>query len=176
MEKTFKNKSNVTPEQAEQIIAEHDRKVKERAEQAEKTANCPVCGAKRERERTMARFESDILDYLHRNRLVKRDSCILCVQKHIGRAMEYYKEMLTANGSGTAEGTAAVNVKLNHLSVLGHLGCAIEESDEFADLQAAIIKEERKYRYEGVEPDWIYLAALIVEYEQVIAAGGGKIK
>jgi hypothetical protein len=90
--------------------------------------------------------------------------------------MEYYKEMLTANGSGTAEGTAAVNVKLNHLSVLGHLGCAIEESDEFADLQAAIIKEERNYRYEGVEPDWIYLAALIVEYEQVIAAGGGKIK
>lgn len=162
--------SNVTPEQAERILAEHEQKRKERAEQAEKTAKCPVCGARREREQRMSRFEHDILDFIRQNRLVKRDSCILCVQKHVGKAMEYYKEMLTAKDSGTSDGTAAVNVKLNHLAIIGELGCAIDESDEYADLQAAILKQERQYRYEGIEPDWNYLAALIVEQEQVILA------
>jgi hypothetical protein len=86
--------------------------------------------------------------------------------------MEYYKEMLTAKNSGTATGEAAVSVMLNHLSVLGHLGCAIEESDDYRELQDALIEQERKYRYEGIEPDWRYIAALIVEYEQVIEAAG----
>lgn len=176
METVFTNKSNITPEQAEQIIAEHEKKRKERAEQAAKTAKCPVCGARREREHRMSRFDNDILDFIRQNRLVKRDSCILCVQKHIGRAMEYYQEMLTAHNSGTDDGTAAVDVKLNHLSVLGHLGCAIEESDQFEDLQTAITEQERQYRYEGTEPDWRYLAALIIEYEQVIAAAGANIR
>ena len=164
----------VSPEEAEKILAEHEQKIKERAAQAEKERKCPVCGARRERERTMSHFESDIVAYLRNQRMIKRDSCILCVQKHVGRAMEYYKEMLTAKGSGTNDGTAAVNVKLNHLSVLGHLGCAIEESDDFEDLQTALTAAERKYRYEGVEPDWRYIAALIIEYEQVIEAAGAN--
>ena len=167
---------NITPEEAEKILAEHEQKRKERAAQAEKERNCPVCGAKREREQRMSRFDSDILNYIRQNRLIKRDSCILCVQKHIGRAMEYYKEMLSAKGSGTADGDAAINVMLNHLAILGHLGCAIEESDDYADLQIAIIEQERQYRYEGIEPDWRYIAALIVEYEQVIAAAGANKK
>lgn len=166
--------SNITPEQAEKILAEHEAKRKERAEQAEKTAKCPVCGARREREQRMSRFEHDILDFIRQNRLVKRDSCILCVQKHVGKAMEYYKEMITAKDSGKADGTAAVNIKLNHLAIIGELGCAIDEADEFSDLQTAIQDQERAYRYEGVEPDWEYLAALIVEYEQVIAAAGAN--
>lgn len=170
----MKDLTNITPEQAEKILADHEQKRKERAEQAEKTAKCPVCGARREREQRMSRFEMDILDFIRNNRLVKRDSCILCVQKHVGRAMEYYKELLTAKDSGTDDGTAAVNVKLNHLAIIGELGCAIDESDQYADLQAAIIEQERQYRYEGIEPDWEYLAALIVEYEQVIAAAGAN--
>jgi hypothetical protein len=88
--------------------------------------------------------------------------------------MEYYKEMLTAKDSGKADGTAAVNIKLNHLAIIGELGCAIDEADEFSDLQTAIQDQERAYRYEGIEPDWEYIAALIVEYEQVIAAAGAN--
>lgn len=165
---------NITKEEAERILADHEQKMKERAVQAEKERKCPVCGARRDREQRMSRFESDILSYLRQNRMVKRDSCLLCVQKHVGRAMEYYKEMLTAKNSGTATGEAAVNVMLNHLSVLGHLGCAIEESDDYAEVQDALIEQERQYRYEGIEPDWRYIAALIVEYEQVIAAAGAS--
>ena len=174
MDRVFTNRSNITKEQAEKIMADHKQKQQKRIEQAEKTAKCPVCGARRERERVMSRFENDIVDFLRRERLIKRDSCILCIQKHIGRAREYYKEMLTAQGSGNVDGNAAVNVKLNHLSVLGHLGCAIEECDEFVDLQDALIIEERTYRYEGVEPDWHLLAELIIEYELIIAAAGAK--
>lgn len=167
-------KTIITAEEAEKILAEHEQKIKERAAQAEKERKCPVCGARRDREQRMSRFESDILNYIRQNRLVKRDSCLLCVQKHVGRAMEYYKEMLTAKGSGTATGEATVNVMLNHLSILGHLGCAIEESDDYAEVQDALIEQERKYRYEGIEPDWRYIAALIVEYEQVIVAAGAS--
>lgn len=165
-------KISISTEEAEKILAEHEQKIKERAAQAEKERKCPVCGAKRDREQRMVRFEHDILEYLRNNRLVKRDSCILCVQKHVGRAMEYYNEMLTAKNSGKMDGTAEINVMMNHLAILGHLGCAIEESDDYSDLQTALLEQERSYRYEGVEPDWRYLAALIVEYEQVIEAAG----
>ena len=45
---------------------------------------------------------------------------------------------------------------------------------EYPDLHAAIIEQERLYRYEGIEPDWRAIAALIVEYEQIIAASGAN--
>lgn len=164
--------SNITQEEAEKILAEHEQKMKERAAQAEKERKCPVCGARREREQRMSRFESDILDYLRDNRITKRDSCIICVQKHIGTAMRYYAEMMSAKDSGKVDGEAAVNIKLNHLAIIGELGCARDEAEEYTDLYNAIKEQERNYRYEGVEPDWRYLAALIVEIEQVIAAAG----
>ena len=167
--------SNVTPEQAEKILAEHEAKRKERAEQAEKTAKCPVCGAKREREHRMARYESDFVEYLLRNRIVQFDSCMICVKKHIGTAMRLYKELINAKNSGkydTSEG--AVNEMLDHLSIIGELQCAFKESMDYPDLHTAIIAQERLYRYEGIEPDWRAIAALIVEYEQVIAASGAN--
>lgn len=174
MEETYINKSNITPEQAEQIIAEHERKHRERIEQAERTAQCPVCGAKREREQRMSRYEMDILDFIRSNRLVKRDSCLLCVEGHIGHAYKLFKEMMGAKGSGKSDGTAAINLKLNHLEIIGDLRCAADEAEEYTDLFGAIKQQERQYRYEGIEPDWQYLAALIIEYEQVIAAAGAN--
>lgn len=159
--------NNITPEQAKQIIAEHEQKAQERKIQAEKTAKCPVCSAKREREQTMSRFEQNILLFLQNNRIVNMDSCIICVQKHVGAAMALHKEMLTADGSGTLNGDATVNIKLNHLAIIGELQCAIKESVEYTDLHTALIKQERQYRYEGIEPDWNYIAALIVEYENL---------
>lgn len=164
----------ITTEQAEKIIAEHEQKRKERAKQAEKTAKCPICGARRERERTMSRFETDIIAYLRSNRIIRFDSCIICVQKHVGTAMQYYVEMLKAKDSGKADGSAKVDIKRNHLQVIGELNCAIDESAEYTDLHNALIAEERKYRYEGIEPDWDYIIALIVEYEELIAVSGAN--
>ena len=166
--------SNITAEQAEKIITEHEQKRKERAEQAEKTASCPVCGARREREQRMSRLEMDIVDYLRSNRIVRFDSCIICVQKHVGTAMQYYAEMLKAKDSGKKDGTAKVDIKRNHLKIIGELNCAIDESAEYTDLNTALIEQERQYRYEGIEPDWNYIAALIVEYEQVIEASAAN--
>ena len=52
--------------------------------------------------------------------------------------MIYYEELMTAQGSGTADGTASVSVMKNHLKILGHLGCAIEESEDFTELNALL--------------------------------------
>ena len=102
----------------------------------------------------MRLFEDEIGRFLRENRFVKMDSCILCVQKHVSRAMIYYEELMTAQGSGTADGTASVSVMKNHLKILGHLGCAIEESEDYPELNAMLIETERNYRYEGLGPDW----------------------
>lgn len=133
---------------------------------------CPVCEATHRRAHRLSNFEYSIVEELRRARLIKRDSCIMCVQKHVGRAMTYYKELLTAIDSGMPDGTASVNIKLNHLAVLGHLGCAIEESDNFEDLQNVLLEQERNYRYYGEEPDWSSISELIIEYEQAIEAAG----
>lgn len=140
--------------------------LKERLIRREKQAVCPTCGAQRHRERVMSGFESDLVDWLRLNRIVRRESCLLCVQKHVGRAMEYYNEMITSKNSGNVDGVGAINVKLNHLALLGHLGCAIEECDDFPDLQDLIVAQERQYRYEGVEPDWKCIAELIIKAEE----------
>lgn len=165
--------SNVTPEEAEKILAEHEQKTKERAEQTERERKCPVCGAKRERERTMSMFERDFVDYLLRNRIVQFDSCMICVKKHVGTAMRLYKELINAKSSGKYDSKeGAVDEMLDHLSIIGEMQCAQRESMEYTDLHNALLEQERSYRYEGIEPDWRYIAALIVEYEQVIEAAG----
>lgn len=160
------------PKSAEEMRASMEAKHQEfmqlhnnqRLEQ-QRSSSCPVCGAKRERETHMRRFNDSIIDVLRNVTVASLDSCILCVQKHVSRAMVYYEEMLTATDSGTLDGTASVNVKMNHLKVLGHLGCAIEESTEYIDLNAMLIKHERAYRYEGISPDWPAIAAEIEKVE-----------
>lgn len=174
MNEYMSNRSNITKEQAEKIMADHKQKQQERAEQAEKTAKCSVCGARRERERVMSRFEADIVTHLRNQRFIRLDSCITCVQKHVGTAMQYYAEMLKAIDSGKPDGTARIDIKRNHLKVIGELNCAIDESAEYTDLQTALISAERAYRYEGIEPEWDTIAALIIEYEDAIAASGAN--
>ncbi len=66
--------------------------------------------------------------------------------------MIYYEELMTAQGSGTADGTASVSVMKNHLKILGHLGCAIEESEDYPELNAMLIETERKSRYAAQGP------------------------
>ena len=125
------------------------------------TKPCPVCGQHRENERRMRQYNMGIIDFIREQRIVKMDSCILCVKKHVGRAMVYYEEMLTAKDSGKEDGTASVNVPMNHLKVIGHLGCAVEESEDFAELHQELLQMERDYRYEGIAPDWVKLANMI---------------
>jgi hypothetical protein len=164
---------NISSEEAEKILAEHEQNLKERAKQAERERKCPVCGARRERERRMLYHERDFIDYLLSNRIVQFDSCIICVKKHVGTAMRLYYELTNAKNSGKyTTGEGSVNIMLDHLAIIGELQCAAKESTAYVDLHDAIIEQERMYRYEGIEPNWRYIAALIVEYEKVIEAAG----
>ena len=139
--------SNITKEELE-------AKLKQQKREREESEKCPACGARRFRENSMRRFEDEIGRFLRENRFVKMDSCILCVEKHVARAMVYHEELMTAKDSGTSDGTASVSVMKNHLKILGHLGCAIEESEDFTKLNELLIQTERNYRYEGLGPDW----------------------
>lgn len=158
--------SNMTDDEFKKRVAEFEAKRKTQQIEAQKSSNCPVCQARKNREQVLHRFNDDIMHTFRDVSIVSLDSCILCVQKHVSRAMVYYEEMLTAGGSGTADGTAAVNVKINHLKVLGHLGCAIEESDEYAELHDLLIQTERAYRYEALGPNWQKIAEKITEVEK----------
>ena len=139
--------SNITKEELE-------AKLKQQKREREASEKCPACGARRFRENSMRRFEDEIGRFLRENRFVKMDSCILCVEKHVARAMVYHEELMTAKDSGASDGTASVSVMKNHLKILGHLGCAIEESEDFTELNELLIQTERNYRYEGLGPDW----------------------
>ena len=129
---------------------------------------CISCRYRERAEREMMRFGMEILMYLKDHRIVKLDSCILCVKKHVSRAMIYYEELLTAENSGKADGSAAVNVPMNHLKILGHLGCAIEESEDFTELHTLLLKTERDYRYNGISPDWKAIAEQISITEKAL--------
>lgn len=158
--------SNMTEEEFKKRVDEFEARRKEQKLEDQRSNNCPVCGARKNREQIIHRFENDIVQMLRSVSVVSLDSCISCVQKHISRAMTYYEELLTATNSGMADGTASVNTKISHLKVLGHLGCAIEESDDFTDLHQLLIDYERAYRYEGIGPDWKKLAEEIVKVEE----------
>ena len=141
-----------------------EAELREKLEEQKRQKKCPTCGSRIDREMRMHRFHADIVDFLRENRVVKYDSCILCVKKHIGYAMALYDEMLKSKGSGTADGIAKVNVILDELKLIGNLQAAIDESEDFTELNEQIKTDERAYRYEGIEPNWSKIAELIVKY------------
>ena len=128
-------------------------------EAAEKQAKCPTCGAIRERLGRMERFEDEIVRWLRETNAAASDSCILCVEKHVSRALVLWEELLSAAGSGAKDGSAAVNVYRNHIKIIGHLGNAYDESADFPELHELLKAAERNYRYEGIAPDWPALLA-----------------
>jgi len=138
--------SNVTPEEMEA----HKAKL-------EKRRTCPHCGADRDKMMRMHSFEQSIIEYLRLNEHVRRDSCIACVQKHVGKAMVLHKELLTATETNN------VNIQLNHLEIIGNLQAATDEAQEWPPLHVALDAAEREYRYRGVGPNWEELARLIQE-------------
>ena len=138
--------SNVTAEE----MAAHKKRLDEQRK-------CPNCGAERDQIARMMSFERSIIEHLREQRLVKRDSCIQCVEKHIGKALVLYKELLTA------EETNNVNVELNHLEIIGNLQAAADEAQQWPKLHGVIDAAEREYRYKGTGPDWERIATIIAE-------------
>lgn len=139
-------------------------------------STCPTCGSvskntninrdnsminTREYGRTLRRFQMNIQDYMRSTKSVKLDSCILCVQKHVSRAMIYHEQLLMSKGSGKEDGTAKINEVKNHLKIIGHLGCAIQQSEQFIQLNEFLISTERNYRYNYIAPDWTKIIQLI---------------
>ena len=142
-----------------------EAELRTKLEERKRQEKCPTCGARRYDEMTMTRFHADIVDFLRGHRVVKHDSCIICVKKHIGTAMTLHDEMLKARNSGKPDtGTAKVNLQMDELKLIGNLQCALDECEDFPELYEQIKTDERAYRYEGIEPNWPKIAELIVKY------------
>lgn len=139
--------------------------IKKAINDAEKQKSCPVCGAMRDRERFMRRYEDELSMFLRRNNEVKRDSCIYCVEKHVGKAMVLLDELLSNRPlhaeHGTAEYDARIKTELNHLGVIGNLQAATDEAEEWQELHDTLLSAEREYRYHGTVPDWENISGLI---------------
>lgn len=125
-------------------------------------ARCPTCGATHKSIPIFDSFNTQVFTLLRNNRLKARKSCILCIEKHVGTAKKYYAELLKAKDSGTETKEAKINIELNHLDILGEMNCAIEESKDYDVLYDILIKQEREYRYNGKEPDWVSIADAII--------------
>lgn len=143
-----------------------NRRIAATREAAEKQAKCPTCGAIRERMGRMTRFEDEIVRWLRETNAAASDSCILCVEKHVSRALVLWEELLSVAGSGAKDGSAAVNVYRNHIKIIGHLGNAYDESADFPELHEQLKAAERNYRYEGIAPDWPALLAAMEAVKQ----------
>lgn len=139
--------------------------IKKAINDAEKQKSCPVCGALRERERFMRRYEDELSMFLRRNNEVKRDSCIYCVEKHVGKAMVLLDELLSNRPlhaeHGTAEYDARIKTELNHLGIIGNLQAATDEAEEWPELHDTLLSAEREYRYHGTVPNWEKISGLI---------------
>ncbi len=109
----------------------------------------------------MEHFNDHITDFLRRNHITRRDSCILCVEKHIGYAKALYRELLTLNRDVKG------SIELNHIELIGELRAATEEAQEYAELFEFLLNTERKYRYEGIEPDWLAIANSITKIKEL---------
>lgn len=144
--------------------------IKKAINDAEKQKSCPVCGALRDRERFMRRYEDELSMFLRRNNEVRRDSCIYCVEKHVGKAMVLLDELLSNRPihaeHGTAEYDARIKTELNHLGIIGNLQAATDEAEEWPELHDALLAAEREYRYHGTVPDWEAISEMIEEVKK----------
>lgn len=138
--------SNATPEEIAAASAEQRRR-----------NACPVCGARHRRTEFMREFDLQLIEFLRTNNITRRDSCITCVEKHIGYAKRLFAESLTLQDAPRG------SIELNHLDIIGELRAATEEASEYETLYRTLLQAERDYRYEGLEPAWSKIAEMIVE-------------
>lgn len=143
-------------------------------------SNCPTCQGKgviarsipENEERIIRnRFNDDVMSYIRRNPNFRRESCLLCVEKHISAAMAYQRELFKAQDSGTVDGQGEINIYMNFLSVIGELNLAAEEAEEWQDLYTMLKAVERTARYEHILPNYAYISAKILEVKKTISGG-----
>jgi hypothetical protein len=116
----------------------------------EKSRRCPTCGAQRTRESLFYNAEQGLMQMLREQQLIGRESCIECVEKHVGQAMVKIAEI--SSGYPTY-----------HLLAVGHLQEAWEESTEYTELHDYLLEARRDYQREGKIPDWTRIAEMITE-------------
>jgi hypothetical protein len=125
--------------------------------------NCPTCSGKGKIENSdfdkrdnfmRHRFDDAVMQYIRSNPVFRRESCFYCVEKHIGSAMQYQREMMTAINSGTLSKQAEINIYQNFLSIVGELNLAAEESEQWEELHTMIKASERTLRYDHILPNW----------------------
>ena len=129
---------------------------------------CPTCNKREKYISVLSQLDMEVVGLLKANATFTLDSCIVCVVKHISRAMGYYEELITAQGAGRSDGSARIHPVKAYIAVCKHLGLAIEESAEFTDLHAELLKVERAFRYAAVPPDWDTLYSLIEKYADAL--------
>lgn len=127
------------------------------------STNCPTCAGRgtvnraefENRDHFMRhRFEDEIMRYIRSNPNFRRESCFMCVEKHVSAAMQYHAELRKAQNSGTSDGQAQISIYQNYLSILGELNLAAEEADQWDDLCTKLKACERTLRYDHVFPNW----------------------
>lgn len=132
---------------------------------------CPICGGIDARQRLMRGFNRDFEEFLLRNREVTRDSCIYCVEKHVGKSMVLLDELLSSrpiHSEHGAEFDARIKTELNHLGIIGNLQAATDEAEQWQELHDALLEAERLYRYIGEIPDWKKLTELILNVKESV--------
>lgn len=136
----------------ENIQREQEKELMQKQQEEASRAKCPTCNQTRLDAQRTAELDSDIMGWIRSSNAMQLDSCILCVEKHIGRAMVAYDELCSASNSGMSNGEAVINPYKARLLVIGHLGHAIEESYEYTELHDLLQDNERSFRYSCKAP------------------------
>ena len=145
----------------ENMRIERDHRRQQERVADEKRDKCPSCGQTRlDAQNTMA-LDHEVTNWIRNSNSTQLDSCILCVEKHVGRAMVAYDELCSSDNSGTTTGDAAINPYKARILVIGHLGHAIEESYEYTALHSLLQSDERAFRYSCKVPQWAKIVKLI---------------
>ena len=135
--------------------------------------DCPTCNGKGQVDINLAQskfirdqYEREIIQYIRSNHIFQRPSCLICVEKHVGEAMETYQELLKLENSGLDTREAKINWKLNHLSIIGSFRLAADESEKFPVLHEVLVASRRTYHYYHLEPNWQRIAEEILKAEE----------
>ena len=149
-----KTYSNTNMEEAKKILLQQAKEKK-----------CPVCGGERKRLDFMERMEESLARFIRENNLAKRESCLFCVKKHVGKALVLFRELESFDPEKTGKGK--IKAFLNHLEIIGNLQAAADEAAQYPELYTLLLESERSYRYEGLAPDWENIVEMTARNEGV---------
>lgn len=113
----------------------------------------------------LAEAEEIIAAFIRKNDLARRESCLFCVKKHVGKALALYKELTAFFPCRKEKERCKGKSLLSHLEIIGNLQAAADEACQYKELYSLLLESERSYRYEGLAPDWEKIALLIHKNE-----------